>query len=218
MTKVFILNRDRLHSPKEMVEFLWTIPDVEPIIIDNASTNPELLSYYETKPCHIERMKLNWKECVLFQTETGLMDKYNLYAGGYCMTDSDLLISHLPKDFIEVLFEGLRRYPEREKVGLSLSLENLAETPIKAEIIQHESHFWNNKIDEQYYDSWCDTTFCAMKNQIHSFNSLRTTPPYVAIHRPWTYTKETLPEDERYYMQNALPTHWTTKMKEYFGI
>lgn len=218
MTKVFIINRDRLHSPKEMVEFLWGISDVEPIIIDNASTYEPLLQWYKTQPCHIEKMPLNWMECVLWQPETGLMDKYNLYAGNYCVTDSDLKINHLPKDFIEVLKEGLNRYPSYDKCGLSLEIEGLPDNELTREVISHEQGHWMNKLDDIYISAATDTTFAVHRSAIQSFNCLRTNRPYTAIHRPWTYTKDDMPDDERYYINNSNKSHWSKRIKEVFDL
>lgn len=218
MIKVFVLNRDRLHSPKEMVEFLWTIPDVEPIIIDNASSYEPLLQWYDTKPCHIERMELNWGCCVLWQEENGLMQKYNLRQGGYCVSDSDLKVDHLPKDFIDVLFEGLRRYPQFDKCGLSLEIQGLPDNELTREVIEHEQQHWLHKLDERYIKASTDTTMAAHASGIQSFNCLRTDRPYTAIHRPWLFDGTNIPEDEIYYTKNCVQSHWTKRIREVFGI
>jgi hypothetical protein len=55
-----------------MVEYFQSIY-VEPIIVDNASTYPPLLSWYETNPCKVIRLSINcghrapWEQgCVFY--------------------------------------------------------------------------------------------------------------------------------------------------------
>jgi len=166
---VFIVNRDRLHSPKRMVEHLQKMPNVNVVILDSASTYEPLLEWYETKPCIIEREKLNWGECILWRPETGFIEKYHLHQGDYCVTDGDLRIDKLPLDFHDILKEGLRKYPQYDKCGLSLEIRNLPQNAYTQEIIKHESAYWGTPVDSMYFDAPIDTTYSYFASQIHSF-------------------------------------------------
>jgi hypothetical protein len=45
--RVIINNRDMLSWPKAMLEYLENVPNIIPVIIDNASTYPPLLEWYQ---------------------------------------------------------------------------------------------------------------------------------------------------------------------------
>jgi hypothetical protein len=116
--------------------------------------------------------------------------------GEYIVTDPDLDLSNIPDDFLSVLKEGLRRYPQYDKCGFSLELKGATAQCT----IDWENQFWQKPLDDKYFNAAIDTTFALYKIPEFSFNALRTNRPYTAVHVPWTYTHvKDLPEDEQYY-------------------
>lgn len=203
MIPVFIINHDRLTLPKNMADYLAGCKDVYPIIVDNASTYEPLLEYYKTCPHKVIRLHLNFGNCVMWNT--GILDEMDLH-GDYIVTDPDLDLSKIPTDFIDVLREGLRRYPDIDKCGFSLEINDLPENGLKQQVLEWESGQWHNKIDEMYYRAAIDTTFALYRSRIHSFNCLRTDRPYTAKHVPWYYTNDNIPADEMYYLTHCNET------------
>jgi hypothetical protein len=216
--KVFITNFNRLTYPKAMAEYLAECDDVEPVIIDNNSDYPPLLEYYETCPFKVYRLKLNWGPLAWFYS--GLVPIELGMVGGFCITDPDLDLSGVPKDFIHILKTGLDKYPTYDKCGLSLEINNLPESPIKAEVLQWETQNWGKALDEEglYIPAAIDTTMAYYKSNIHSFNCLRTNRPYTAKHLDWYHTdRSKIPADELYYFERSHPqqNHWSKRVNEH---
>lgn len=207
----FLIARDRLTCLKNMVDYLNAIPEMEIIIIDNESTYQPLLDWYDTKPCIIERLVSNYGNFVLFNSPTvieghikpNFQEKYGLIGRQYILSDCDLDLSGVPKDFLSVLQEGLRRYTWAIKCGLSLEINNLPSTEIAAEAIGWEGSNWTNALDDSYYKAAVDTTFALLTGvgeQNDFARCLRTARPYTASHLTWTYSADNPPpEDEIYY-------------------
>lgn len=221
MTNCFIINYNRLTPLKAMVEYLKTIPEINPIIIDNNSTYEPLIEYYKSKPCELELLSLNWGCCAFWQTN--LMDKYEAKNGNYIITDSDLDISQVPTDFMGVLREGLNRY-NVDKCGFSLRLDDLPKNTYTDGVKAREKANWGDCIDNEkkYVQTGIDTTFALYKSQIHSFSAVRTMPPYCARHLGWYYeSAEQLPDDEKYYLANikdGVYNDWSTIFKKHYGL
>ena len=215
MSKVpaFIVNYNRLHLPIAMANYLAdNDTGVDPIIIDNNSDYPPLLEYYKNCKHKVERMHLNYGNCALFTT--GLLDKYNL-KGNFILTDPDLDISSIPTDFLQVLQAGLDKYLWADKCGFSLEIKDLLNNELTEEVLKWEIGNWGNRLDNMYYKAAIDTTFALFRTRMHSFECLRTERPYTAKHMPWYWTKENIPEDERYYINSisANFNHYSSRIK-----
>lgn len=198
MTKALIINFNRITLPMKMAA--WIVNHgLQPVIIDNASTNPALLEFYKYRcPYDVLRMDQNyghlvvWKQNVL--ASLGIADRY-------IVTDPDLDLSGIPADFMHVLEEGLRRYPTIDKCGFSLEIEDLTNQGT----IEWEKKFWQYPLDNQYYNAQIDTTFALYRSSNFSFNAARTARPYTAKHIPWYYNHiSELPADEQYYYNTQL--------------
>lgn len=202
MSKVyaFIINYNRLGLPKKMYEYLSDIPDIIPVILDNNSSYEPLLEWYEKEKPNVERFKLNYGNCCIFNT--GILDKYNLH-GNFILTDPDLDISGIPKDFLHILKLGLDKYSWADKCGFSLSIDNLPDNSITQEVLKWETGYWQNPLDDMYFKAPIDTTFALFRTRMHSFECIRTNIPYCAKHMPWYWTKENIPNDEKYYINSV---------------
>lgn len=191
--KCLIINYNRVTLPVNLAFWAYT-NGLEPIIIDNNSDYIPLLEYYAQRcPFQVLRMDQNygahvvWKQNVLQQL--GI-------TGNYIVTDPDLDCSNIPDDFLSVLEEGLRRYPQFDKCGFSLETKGATSQGT----IEWESQFWKYPLDARYFNAAIDTTFALYKTHEFSYKGIRANRPYTAIHVPWTYTHvKELPEDEQHY-------------------
>jgi len=207
--KALIINYNRITLPVKMAEYLSEC-GVTPIIIDNGSTYKPLLKYYENSPYMIVKMNHNYGHNVVW--EANLLTKLNI-EGDYIVTDSDLDISHIPKDFLTVLQDGLKKYPEYQKCGFSLRINDLPNNNLKSHVINAESNYWDRPKDNLYFDASIDTTFALYRTNKKVFKALRTNEPYSAIHVPWYYSNvNELPEDEIYYLNNIQTSTFYSKL------
>lgn len=198
-TYAFIINYNRLDLPKNMADYLADCKDIMPVIIDNNSTYPKLLEYYKSCPHKVEIMDKNYGNCVVW--DSGILDKYNLN-GNFIITDPDLDISSIPNDFLHILRSGLDKYSKACKAGFGLEVKDLPNTEISKRANDWERGNWAHKLDDMFYEAPIDTTFCLCRTRLHDFKAIRTGYPYVARHMPWYYTKDNIPEDEKYYFKS----------------
>lgn len=214
---VFIINYNRLTLPANMADYITDCPGVYPVILDNGSTYPPLLEYYETTPHEVKLLGGNWCSTAVFFC--GVIEEYNV-PERYMMTDPDLILDDIPKDWLHLFHLGLDRYPWAQKAGLSLEIDDLPDTKIGRAARAHETGMWANKLDDQFYRAIIDTTFC-MVRKIHDFPAVRTARPYTARHAPWYYTcKDDIPADELYYTRTSEPrsNYWAKRIGEEFGV
>jgi len=196
--KCLIINYNRIQLPRTIAEWCSN-HGLEPIFIDNNSDYPPLLEYYATCPYRVVRMDKNYSYLVVW--EQRLLDKLSI-TGNYIVTDPDLDLSGIPDDFLSVLEEGLRRYPQYDKCGFSLEINDLPS--VSAAV--WEMQFWQEPLDSMYFDAAIDTTFALYKVRRPSWSGIRTNRPYTAKHIPWYYNEvKDLPEDEQYYYKTQLP-------------
>jgi len=176
---------------------------LEPIFVDNNSDYSPLLAYYQACPFQVLRMDKNYGHEVVWRQ--GVIAKLGINED-YIVTDPDLDLTGIPDDFITVLYEGLKRYPQYDKCGLSLEINDI---PDKG-TVWWETRFWQTPLDPQYFHADIDTTFALyqISKQIRypSFSAIRTNRPYTAKHIPWYYHDiKDLTEDEQYYYKTQLP-------------
>ena len=198
--KVLIINFNRLILPQNMANWLSS-RGCEPIFIDNNSTYPPLIEYYNDCPYPVYLMGYNYGHKVIWETD--ILNQIGI-KGNYIVTDPDLDLTGIPDDFVEVLQEGLNRYPIYGKCGFSLEINDLPDIESNISVRMWEDHFWIDPLDSQYFRAAIDTTFALYRTNRFSFNSLRTNRPYTARHVPWYYKQlSDLQEDEQYYFTTA---------------
>lgn len=201
--KCLIINFNRLLLPVGLAE--WVAKrGIEPVFIDNNSTYPPLLEYYQSCRFRVLRLVSNYGHTVLWQYP--VLDVLDIKER-FIYTDPDLDLTGVPDDFLEVMNEGLNRYPNYSKCGLSLEINDLPDTE-EGNFIRTvpEAPYWNRPLDDMYFHADTDTTFALYQYPIgpYGHSAIRTNRPYTAKHIPWYYTKiEDLPEDEQYYYRTA---------------
>ena len=126
---------------KQLAEQCSKLHDVgDIIIVDNASTYEPLLEWYESCPYEVVRLKENIGPHAPWTIP--------MQQTFYVVTDCDLDIGGVPLHVLHVLHDGLQRYQEIIKVGLSLEIFGLPdEYAYKADVLARESRMW-----ETYYN------------------------------------------------------------------
>ncbi len=212
MVPCFIINYNRLTLLKKLCEYLSTIDEIKIIIIDNNSDYEPLLEWYSRCPYEVARMDKNYGHKVFW--ECNLYEQFGI-SDEFIITDSDLDLSMIPKDFLNVLRKGLKEFPHFDKCGFSLEINDLPKNKITFDVVAWEQKFWNKKLTDEFYEAQIDTTFALYHRNIYSYPALRTAPPYVAKHVPWYYECfDELPPDEQHYLSTLkTSTHWAERIK-----
>lgn len=219
--KCFIIMYNRLTYPKNMSEFL-SDNGVEVILIDNASTYPKLLEWYDDCPYKVYRLKENLGHKCLYTS--GILEEYSDQY--YYLTDHDLDLSGVPTDFQDFLMKGFQN-PGVIKSGLSLKINDLPDNSYSNMAKEWETKYWERPQDSNgFYRSEIDTTFALYdRTREYSgfpatddfFRAVRSPHPYTARHIPWYNTPENITEEEIYYIKST-GTYWLGHFKEIFNI
>jgi len=209
---IFIINFNRLSYVKLLVANLEQRGYLNIHIIDNNSTYPPLLKYYDDCRYDVIRLKENKGHMVFWKDE--YFSKYR--ESFYVVTDPDVLpIEECPNDFVLNFFECLRKYPWVRKVGFSLKIDDLPQDSILSEDAYNwEKQFYKTKLKkENIYYAGIDTTFALYMpdNYIVGENfgrAFRTGMPYVARHLPWYKKASEVTEEDIYYSTHKTNGWW----------
>lgn len=187
---------------------LYLNPKENIIIIDNESTYPPLLEWYErisNSPKYWGRVEImhHKNEGHLALWATGLykqLDEYFIY------TDSDIILpDSFPIDWKEIMFNTFIKYPDYKKVALAIHTDDLPEHyRFKNQVIRNEGRWWLEEIEKDLYVADTDTTFAMMKNfGDNCYRSLRIARPDMTCrHYGWYLCLDDLDEEEKYYLNN----------------
>ena len=208
-TPIIIISFNQLYYLKQLIAFLQKNEYKNIVIIDNNSTYPPLLEYYENleSTIVIHRLKDNlghlsfWKRADIFK-------QYS--KGYYVVTDPDVVpIDVCPENFLEEFRKLLDKAYDRTKVGFSLKLADIPNTnPNKSKILEWESQFWKSKIRPTAYKAEIDTTFALYRpyynyNLKHFTKAWRTDYPLQARHGGWYIDIDNLTEEQEFYLKSA---------------
>jgi hypothetical protein len=214
-TPVFITSFNRPRYLSLLVSWLEENDFENIIILDNASTYPPLLDYLSRSPHQVHSFPSNLGHLALWRSGqlTHIVNKIP-----FILTDCDIIPDiDCPDDFIELFFHLLLSNPDLTKVGFSLRIDNLPDHYIsRGDVIAHESVFWRDQRSDGHFNAPIDTTFALYKPNISPehpewFRSIRTAPPYSALHLPWYENSRHLDNEEIFYRTRATSlTHWTS--------
>lgn len=185
------------------------------IIIDNNSSYPPLLDYYEHTYFHtLLKRRKNDRNNVWTLPEI-----QKLLGDVYIITDPDLLFNPLlPKDFIQNLVK-VSNYFQTSRVGFALDIFSSDLLPnIKKKVIKWENKFWEKELkipgleDLLLYEAAIDTTFCLVNNQHQTpwEKSIRIAGNYTCKHLPWhnCYQNSLLPGEANFYFKHTKSSYW----------
>jgi len=204
---IFINCRDRLGCLQQLVDWLLAAGYRRIFLLDNASTYPPLLAYYEdiiqdgrVTVVHFSR---NFGHRSIWLTR--LLERLDITTP-YVYTDPDVLpVEDCPKGIVARLYQILRRYPFLAKVGAGLKTDDLPPTRVSMQIAQGQAAYRQVPVEEELYYAACDTTF-ALYAPIRHYTlspAMRTGGRLLLRHLPWYLDPQHLPEDEAYYIAHA---------------
>lgn len=202
---VIINNRDLYTWPVAMVHRILKYDNVgDVIIVDNGSTYPPLIHWYDRQTL------VQVKRC-------GNLGHGGAWVSGavselgsefYVVTDADMGLEDTPNDTLMVLLEKLNKQPELEKVGLGLNWQIVfPESPYYNRLNLYEKDRWEKSEvkDDVYVDIHTDTTFALYNKPNYFIGGGSLTFPYVARHYPWELSiqKARNTPDFKHYIDNA---------------
>jgi hypothetical protein len=200
---VFINCRDRLTPLVGLLDYLERAGCEHIYLLDNDSTYPPLLEYYEWTPHNVIRLGENRGHRWFW--ESGLLDELGV-RGRYVFSDPDTVpIEECPLDAIEYFAEVLDRYPGYKKAGFGLKIDDLPDHyRLKQDVIVWESRFWHRIVAPRLYEARIDTTFALYRGPEHAPTAaIRTGYPYLVRHTTWYLDSDNIPAEHRYYMERA---------------
>lgn len=214
---VYIVNRDRVGCTKRLVDWLLAAGTERVVIVDNASTYPPLLKFYEELPAGVELHQVgrNAGPLVCWQDELHLRQETP-----FVVTDADVVPSDCcPKDLVVKLLSMFEKFPNCRKVGPGLRTDNIPDTlPFKQKIVEENKQFWTTRVSSEAFRASIDTTFALYRTKASwpghcPDNGIRMDFPYVAEHTPW-YSWPLTEEDE-YFGERCL-THPISNIAGYW--
>jgi len=203
-TPIIINNYNRLEYLQKQILWLETVGMTNIYIIDNLSTYPPLLDFYKTTKYTVFKLDKNVGHEALWRTHLQM----RFCKDFYIYTDPDVIaVEECPQNFIEYFYKILEKYPNFEKVGFSLKIDDIPDFYIhKQKVIDWEKQFWVNEIEKNIFKSKIDTTFALYRPHAKYQcweTTLRTGLPYTLEHLPWYLDMNNLPEEEKYYIKSA---------------
>ena len=211
---IFIISYNRLNDMKKLIKWLNSIGAKNVYIIDNMSTYPPLLDYYDKINYQVVYMGENLGHTVVWDRKITQKLARNSF---YMVTDSDIVPDkNCPQDCLIYLQNTLLKFPSCIKVGLGLKIDDLPDNfTLKGSVVKWERRFWEKKIGPNIYKADVDTTFAVYRPDIFYYAtspSIRTGKPYVARHMPWYVDSSKISSEEKFYRVHARKdiTSWNT--------
>jgi hypothetical protein len=208
---IVINNFNRLGYLKSLISRLEKDGYSQIFILDNASSYPPLLEYYE-RECRHEVLRLSENLGHLALWKSAYWPRFrNRF---YVYTDPDVVPAEdCPPDFMQVFLNALKGNMLLDKVGFSLRIDNLPDSYArKSEVLDHERQFWSRINKAGFFDAPLDTTFALYRPGCKGgaeLRSWRSRPPYQALHLPWYEDTAKLNEEQAYYYAHTRSTvHW----------
>lgn len=200
--KVVINNRNRLTTTKNMVEKLLSLnPDEQIIILDNGSTYPPLLEWYQGINDRVE-VRMGKNEGHLALWAIGLDRELGEH---FVYTDSDLELNpDFPKNWKEIMLDLIYKY-DIKKVGLALEVGDLPDFyRYKNQVVRNEGRWWLTEVEQGVFLADTDTTFALMVNNGHNeYKSVRVAKNgFTCRHMPFYVDLSNLSEEEKYYLDH----------------
>jgi hypothetical protein len=207
---IFIPVRDRLEPLLQLLGWFESIGQNDIWLIDNASTYEPLVDYLAATTHHVVRLTDNLGHRSPWLS--GTVQRV-AHERSFVVSDPDVVPDPAcPHDVLDHLAEILARYPDIDKVGLGLRIDDLPEHyALRADVIDWEGKFWDPAIEIEpgIYAAGVDTTFALYRplDRRHELmRAVRTGKPYVARHLPWYQDTANLSEEDAYYRAHADTT------------
>lgn len=216
---VFIVCRDRLTMLRGLLDWLESVDNADEVyLIDNASTWPPLLEFYETTRHTVIRTGANHGHRVGWKL--GLLRKYASHRR-FIYTDPDLLpVEDCPADAIARMADVLDADKFAVKCGFSIKVDDLPPcAPPGA--APWEAKYWTAY--HERVKAWrapIDTTFALYRpravNLFRYQPAYRLPEPYSVRHLPWYTDPANLNDEDAHYVAHADRTvsNWSRDVVE----
>jgi hypothetical protein len=208
---VFINVRDRLSCLKQLLQWLERAGHCNITLIDNASTYPPLLQFFEQRNYRIIRLKQNLGHTALWR----IKELRSITARQWFVyTDPDVIPADTcPLNVVAYLHRQLQEFPFYIKAGLGLRLNDLPDCyHLKQRVIDWEQQLIGKEIASDVFEADIDTTFALYRpgTPYTIGPSIRFQGRYSAHHLPWYMDSSQPDEEEQYYRSHASPgvTTW----------
>lgn len=217
---VVINSFNRLDSLRLLIDRLERTGLRNIFILDNASSYPPLLSFFQSTRHRVLQHGANRGPYGFWQSPFWKMFRNDYYV----YTDPDVVPSDdCPDDYMKFFYDTLRADRALGKVGFGLRIDDLPAHAGTTKVIGWEKHHWDKPIGaaKLLYDAPIDTTFALYRPRARGgfwCPAYRSGAPYVARHMPWyADPARPTPEDEFYartaaanvshYVNSASTTH-----------
>ncbi len=212
---IVINNCNRLTYLKKLIDWLTENGYKNIFILDNASTYPPLLEYY--KQCKHKIIYLVENTGYLALWKNKFFDEVK--NGYYVYTDPDVVPGNdCPSDLVYQLYEVLNKYPDIEKTGAALLINDLPDhNKAKLKVIGAENGYWKKEVSKNIYDAPVDTTFALYRplafGNAEECKGYRLGGVYSMHHLPWYEDSEHPTEENLFYKDKMIPgtSVWTGK-------
>lgn len=210
---VIINCRDRVTPLRRLLDWLERAGHRNIVLLDNQSTYPPLLRFYDQLPGHrLVRVDANLGHTALWRL--GLLERLGIDTP-FVYTDPDVLPDErCPPDAVRHFCTVLLWYAGPIKVGFGLRIDDLPDRyRHKGAVVAWESRFQDPARRFRPGLLWAsiDTTFALYSPRApYGVPGVRTDVPYVARHLPWYADSDYPDEEELYYRRHAAPgvTYW----------
>jgi hypothetical protein len=198
---VIIICHNTVQDLLRLVEWLETTGHERLLLLDNASTYPPLLDYYNATPHQVIRLPRNYGQQAPW---TARVTSSLGHSSPFVVTDPDVLPDpSSPADAVEYFQTLLLQHPGFDKAGFGLHIDDLPDCyPHRDMVRRWEAPFWQNELAPGVYAAHIDTTFAVHRpgTPYKTTEALRTGAPYLARHLPW-YRDPWRPDAETRYFQ-----------------
>jgi len=208
---IFVNARDRVDCLRQLTDWLSGAGYSNIIIIDNASTYPDMIVFLHQCTYPVLRLAKNLGHTALWRI-SGL--RSIIRSEWFVYTDPDVVpIESCPSNVVSYLYELLNRHPDYAKAGIGLLLKDIPDNyPPKRSVIRWEENLYGEEIEPNAYEADVDTTFALYRPGTPYLiaPSLRTRGDYQGRHLSWYIDSQYIGDDEQYYRDHALGsvTHW----------
>lgn len=215
---VIIINYNQLYYLRDNIKQLKKYGFKKIVIIDNHSSYPELLKYYDEiegdRQIDVIRLKDNTGHMVLYKK----MEIFQDYCKGfYFLTDADIVLSDtLPSDFRNILLHTLlENYYFTTKAGVALDVSDIPDAyPLKNKVLSWEKKFWTKPYKKDFYRAEIDTTFALYKpgyqhSRFSDFTrGIRIAGDFTSKHGGWYLDPENFSDEQKFYFKDNISTSW----------
>ena len=204
---VFVPVRDRLSPLLLLIGWLERVGQREIYLVDNASTYEPLREYLASTTHTVVRLAHNLGHRSPWLSGSVQRHAYRRF---FVVSDPDVIPEDdCPSDALDHFRELLERYPETDKVGFGLRVDDLPDHyPLADAVRDWEARFWIDEVEPGVYRADIDTTFALYRpldRRHDEGRALRTGSPFVARHLPWYIDPLTMSDEDRYYREHADP-------------